>query len=167
MRVITIFFWLDIILDRMRFFFFLLLQGSASAIKGDFLLSSDHLIEIITKLHRTGATAANREELNIDISDEYDRTKQVIFFLLLADASRAPSCVAGSWFSSSRTKCAWNSSREPPRMATACPASARIIACWRCWCPQWRSAPLLPAHQCFFSRGSDWHGVDVKAASHT
>lgn len=46
------------------------LQGSASAIKGDFLLSSDHLIEIITKLHRTGATAADGEELNIDISDE-------------------------------------------------------------------------------------------------
>uniref|UniRef100_A0A674PJW4 Unconventional myosin-Ib n=1 Tax=Takifugu rubripes TaxID=31033 RepID=A0A674PJW4_TAKRU len=45
--------------------------GSASAIKGDFLLSSDHLIEIITKLHRTGATAADREELNIDISDEF------------------------------------------------------------------------------------------------
>lgn len=45
-------------------------QGSASAIKGDFLLSSEHLIEIITKLHRTGATAADQEQLNIDISDE-------------------------------------------------------------------------------------------------
>lgn len=49
---------------------FYLFQGSASATKGDFLLSSEHLIEIITKLHRTGATAADREELNIDISDE-------------------------------------------------------------------------------------------------
>ena len=46
------------------------LQGSASAIKGDFLLSSEHLIEIITKLHRTGATAADSQQLNVDISDE-------------------------------------------------------------------------------------------------
>ncbi|XP_011609839.1 unconventional myosin-Ib isoform X7 [Takifugu rubripes] len=53
------------------FFALKLKEGSASAIKGDFLLSSDHLIEIITKLHRTGATAADREELNIDISDEF------------------------------------------------------------------------------------------------
>ena len=48
----------------------LIRQGTASAAKGDFLLSSDHLIEIITKLHRTGAPAANRDQLNIDISDE-------------------------------------------------------------------------------------------------
>lgn len=34
------------------------------------MLSSEHLIEIITKLHRTGATAADQEQLNIDISDE-------------------------------------------------------------------------------------------------
>lgn len=34
------------------------------------MLSSEHLIEIITKLHRTGGTAADREQLNIDISDE-------------------------------------------------------------------------------------------------
>uniref|UniRef100_H3DI29 Myosin IB n=1 Tax=Tetraodon nigroviridis TaxID=99883 RepID=H3DI29_TETNG len=53
------------------FFALKLKEGSASAIKGDFLLSSDHLIEIITKLHRTGATAADGEELNIDISDEF------------------------------------------------------------------------------------------------
>lgn len=60
-----------VILDQIDFdLFFFWLKGSASAIKGDFLLSSDHLIEIITKLHRTGATAANREQLNIDISDE-------------------------------------------------------------------------------------------------
>lgn len=50
----------------------ILLQGSASAVKGDFLLSSEHLIEIITKLHRIGATAADREQLNIDISDEWE-----------------------------------------------------------------------------------------------
>lgn len=48
----------------------MLLQGSASAIKGDFLLSSEHLIEIITKLHRTGAKAADKEQINVDISDE-------------------------------------------------------------------------------------------------
>ncbi|XP_068184697.1 unconventional myosin-Ib isoform X2 [Antennarius striatus] len=53
------------------FFALKLKEGSASAIKGDFLLSSEHLIEIITKLHRTGAMAADREQLNIDISDEF------------------------------------------------------------------------------------------------
>ncbi|XP_034549376.1 unconventional myosin-Ib isoform X3 [Notolabrus celidotus] len=53
------------------FFALKLKEGSASAIKGDFLLSSEHLIEIITKLHRTGATAAEREQLDIDISDEF------------------------------------------------------------------------------------------------
>lgn len=50
--------------------FSFVLQGSVSAVKGDFLLSSEHLIEIITKLHRIGATAADREQLNVDISDE-------------------------------------------------------------------------------------------------
>ncbi|XP_037644897.1 unconventional myosin-Ib isoform X4 [Sebastes umbrosus] len=53
------------------FFALKLKEGSASAVKGDFLLSSEHLIEIITKLHRTGATAADSEQLNIDISDEF------------------------------------------------------------------------------------------------
>ncbi|XP_031415387.1 unconventional myosin-Ib isoform X7 [Clupea harengus] len=53
------------------FFALKLKEGTASAAKGDFLLSSDHLIEIITKLHRTGAPAANRDQLNIDISDEF------------------------------------------------------------------------------------------------
>ncbi|KAM4558963.1 unconventional myosin-Ib isoform 3-T3 [Odontesthes bonariensis] len=53
------------------FFALRLKEGSTSAIKGDFLLSSEHLIEIITKLHRIGATAADREPLNIDISDEF------------------------------------------------------------------------------------------------
>uniref|UniRef100_A0A4W6G809 Unconventional myosin-Ib n=2 Tax=Lates calcarifer TaxID=8187 RepID=A0A4W6G809_LATCA len=53
------------------FFALKLKEGSASAVKGDFLLSSEHLIEIITKLHRIGATAADREQLNIDISDEF------------------------------------------------------------------------------------------------
>ncbi|KAG7282934.1 hypothetical protein CRUP_018434 [Coryphaenoides rupestris] len=47
------------------------ISGSASAAKGDFLLSSEHLIEIITKLHRTGATAVNQEHLDINISDEF------------------------------------------------------------------------------------------------
>uniref|UniRef100_A0A672IHK3 Myosin IB n=1 Tax=Salarias fasciatus TaxID=181472 RepID=A0A672IHK3_SALFA len=53
------------------FFALKLKEGSASAVKGDFLLSSEHLIEIITKLHRIGATTADREQLNIDISDEF------------------------------------------------------------------------------------------------
>uniref|UniRef100_A0A4W4FMD1 Unconventional myosin-Ib n=1 Tax=Electrophorus electricus TaxID=8005 RepID=A0A4W4FMD1_ELEEL len=41
------------------------------AAKGDFLLSSDRLIEIITKLHRTGAASSDREPLSVDISDEF------------------------------------------------------------------------------------------------
>ncbi|KAM3607281.1 uncharacterized protein V6R79_005031 [Siganus canaliculatus] len=53
------------------FFALRLKEGSASAIKGDFLLSSEHLIEIITKLHRTGARASDREQLNVDIADEF------------------------------------------------------------------------------------------------
>ncbi|XP_070693655.1 unconventional myosin-Ib isoform X3 [Pempheris klunzingeri] len=53
------------------FFALRLKEGSASAVKGDFLFSSEHLIEIITKLHRFGATAADREQLNVDISDEF------------------------------------------------------------------------------------------------
>ncbi|XP_047456896.1 unconventional myosin-Ib isoform X8 [Mugil cephalus] len=53
------------------FFALRLKEGSASAVKGDFLLSSEHLIEIITKLHRIGATAADREQIDIDISDEF------------------------------------------------------------------------------------------------
>uniref|UniRef100_A0A674C5Z5 Myosin IB n=1 Tax=Salmo trutta TaxID=8032 RepID=A0A674C5Z5_SALTR len=52
------------------FFALKLKEGSASASKGDFLLSSEHLIEIITKLHRIGTTAADRDQINIDISDE-------------------------------------------------------------------------------------------------
>uniref|UniRef100_A0A672ZSP6 Unconventional myosin-Ib n=1 Tax=Sphaeramia orbicularis TaxID=375764 RepID=A0A672ZSP6_9TELE len=53
------------------FFALRLKEGSASAVKGDFLLSSEHLIEIITKLHRVGATTADMEQLNVDISDEF------------------------------------------------------------------------------------------------
>ncbi|XP_028846457.1 unconventional myosin-Ib isoform X8 [Denticeps clupeoides] len=51
------------------FFALKLKEGSASAAKGDFLLSSDHLIEIITKLHRTGA--ATTDQIGVDISDEF------------------------------------------------------------------------------------------------
>ncbi|CAB1347089.1 unnamed protein product [Coregonus sp. 'balchen'] len=53
------------------FFALKLKEGSASAAKGDFLLSSEHLIEIITKLHRTGTTAADGDQININISDEF------------------------------------------------------------------------------------------------
>ncbi|XP_062258986.1 unconventional myosin-Ib isoform X3 [Platichthys flesus] len=53
------------------FFALKLKEGSASAVKGDFLLSSEHLIEIITKIHRMGTRAADREQLDIDISDEF------------------------------------------------------------------------------------------------
>ncbi|KAM4731776.1 unconventional myosin-Ib isoform 4-T4 [Anableps anableps] len=53
------------------FFALKLKEGSASAVKGDFLLSSDHLIEIMTKLHRISSMAADQEKLNVDISDEF------------------------------------------------------------------------------------------------
>ncbi|XP_038143564.1 unconventional myosin-Ib isoform X8 [Cyprinodon tularosa] len=53
------------------FFALKLKEGSSSAVKGDFLLSSDHLIEIVTKLHRISSLAADREKLNVDISDEF------------------------------------------------------------------------------------------------
>uniref|UniRef100_A0A3B3ZWE4 Unconventional myosin-Ib n=1 Tax=Periophthalmus magnuspinnatus TaxID=409849 RepID=A0A3B3ZWE4_9GOBI len=53
------------------FFALKLKEGAASAVKGDFLLSSEHLIEIITKLHRIGSTASDMAQLNIDISDEF------------------------------------------------------------------------------------------------
>ncbi|XP_051997932.1 unconventional myosin-Ib-like isoform X3 [Xyrauchen texanus] len=53
------------------FFALKLKEGATSAAKGDFLLSSDRLIEIITKLHRTGAASADRNRIKIDISDEF------------------------------------------------------------------------------------------------
>uniref|UniRef100_A0AAR2J5M6 Unconventional myosin-Ib n=1 Tax=Pygocentrus nattereri TaxID=42514 RepID=A0AAR2J5M6_PYGNA len=53
------------------FFALKLKEGTPSAAKGDFLLSSDRLIEIITKLHRTGAASAEREQISVDISDEF------------------------------------------------------------------------------------------------
>ncbi|KAF7216091.1 unconventional myosin-Ib isoform X4 [Nothobranchius furzeri] len=53
------------------FFALRLKEGTASAVKGDFLLSSEHLIEIITKLHRVGAANADKEKINVDISDEF------------------------------------------------------------------------------------------------
>lgn len=46
-------------------------EGATSAAKGDFLLSSDRLIEIITKLHRIGSASADRNQIKIDISDEF------------------------------------------------------------------------------------------------
>ncbi|XP_051565748.1 unconventional myosin-Ib-like isoform X2 [Myxocyprinus asiaticus] len=53
------------------FFALKLKEGATSAAKGDFLLSSDRLIEIITKLHRTGAASADRNQIKIDIADEF------------------------------------------------------------------------------------------------
>ncbi|XP_066542198.1 unconventional myosin-Ib isoform X4 [Hoplias malabaricus] len=53
------------------FFALKLKEGTPSAAKGDFLLSSDRLIEIITKLHRSGTASAEREPINVDISDEF------------------------------------------------------------------------------------------------
>uniref|UniRef100_A0A674IH79 Unconventional myosin-Ib n=1 Tax=Terrapene triunguis TaxID=2587831 RepID=A0A674IH79_9SAUR len=49
-------------------------KGAAG--KGDFLFSSDHLIEMATKLYRT-TLSQTRQKLNIEISDEY------VYFLLV------------------------------------------------------------------------------------
>ncbi|KAF5905910.1 unconventional myosin-Ib isoform X6, partial [Clarias magur] len=51
------------------FFALKIKEGTPSAAKGDFLLSSDRLIEIITKLYRTGAASADMEPISVDISD--------------------------------------------------------------------------------------------------
>ncbi|TRY54351.1 hypothetical protein DNTS_011116 [Danionella cerebrum] len=53
------------------FFALKLKEGSASAAKGDFLMNSDRMIEIITKLHCTGAASAERSQIKIDFSDEF------------------------------------------------------------------------------------------------
>ncbi|EPY79420.1 unconventional myosin-Ib isoform 2 [Camelus ferus] len=45
-------------------------KGSEAASKGDFLLSSDHLIEMATKLYRT-TLSQTKQKLNIEISDEF------------------------------------------------------------------------------------------------
>ncbi|KAB0400479.1 hypothetical protein E2I00_000630, partial [Balaenoptera physalus] len=52
------------------FFAVHLKEGSEAASKGDFLFSSDHLIEMATKLYRT-TLSQTRQKLNIEISDEY------------------------------------------------------------------------------------------------
>ncbi|XP_054826583.1 unconventional myosin-Ib isoform X3 [Eublepharis macularius] len=52
------------------FFAVHLREGSGAAGKGDFLFSSDHLIEMATKLYRTTLSQTN-QKLNIEISDEF------------------------------------------------------------------------------------------------
>uniref|UniRef100_A0A8C2MEZ9 Unconventional myosin-Ib n=1 Tax=Cricetulus griseus TaxID=10029 RepID=A0A8C2MEZ9_CRIGR len=52
------------------FFAVHLKEGSEAASKGDFLFSSDHLIEMATKLYRTTLSQTN-QKLNIEISDEF------------------------------------------------------------------------------------------------
>uniref|UniRef100_A0A8C8VKT8 Unconventional myosin-Ib n=1 Tax=Pelusios castaneus TaxID=367368 RepID=A0A8C8VKT8_9SAUR len=52
------------------FFAVHLKEGSGAAGKGDFLFSSDHLIEMATKLYRT-TLSQTKQKLNIEISDEY------------------------------------------------------------------------------------------------
>uniref|UniRef100_A0A670HZJ6 Unconventional myosin-Ib n=1 Tax=Podarcis muralis TaxID=64176 RepID=A0A670HZJ6_PODMU len=51
------------------FFAVHLKEGSGAAGKGDFLFSSDHLIEMATKLYRT-TLSQTKQKLNIEISDE-------------------------------------------------------------------------------------------------
>uniref|UniRef100_A0A8C0B8I1 Myosin IB n=1 Tax=Buteo japonicus TaxID=224669 RepID=A0A8C0B8I1_9AVES len=50
--------------------FFAVHLKEVAAGKGDFLLSSDHLIEMATKLYRT-TLSQTKQKLNIEISDEY------------------------------------------------------------------------------------------------
>lgn len=57
-------------LDQIMCEFPFLSQGSGAAGKGDFLFSSDHLIEMATKLYRT-TLSQTKQKLNIEISDEY------------------------------------------------------------------------------------------------
>ncbi|KAM7152991.1 unconventional myosin-Ib isoform 4-T4 [Macrochelys suwanniensis] len=52
------------------FFAVHLKEGSGAAGKGDFLFSSDHLIEMATKLYRT-TFSQTKQKLNIEISDEF------------------------------------------------------------------------------------------------
>ncbi|XP_073927402.1 unconventional myosin-Ib isoform X4 [Castor canadensis] len=52
------------------FFAVHLKEGSEAASKGDFLFSSDHLIEMATKLYRT-TLSQTKQRLNIEISDEF------------------------------------------------------------------------------------------------
>nr|KAF6496571.1 myosin IB [Rousettus aegyptiacus] len=52
------------------FFAIHLREGSEAASKGDFLFSSDHLIEMATKLYRT-TLSQTKQKLNIEISDEF------------------------------------------------------------------------------------------------
>ncbi|XP_025903347.1 unconventional myosin-Ib isoform X6 [Nothoprocta perdicaria] len=52
------------------FFAVHLKEGSGAAGKGDFLLSSDHLIEMATKLYRT-TLSQTKQKLNIEIADEF------------------------------------------------------------------------------------------------
>ncbi|XP_053129738.1 unconventional myosin-Ib isoform X3 [Hemicordylus capensis] len=52
------------------FFAVHLREGSGAAGKGDFLFSSDHLIEMATKLYRT-TLSQTKQKLNIEISDEF------------------------------------------------------------------------------------------------
>ncbi|XP_042301845.1 unconventional myosin-Ib isoform X3 [Sceloporus undulatus] len=52
------------------FFAVHLKEGSGAAGKGDFLFSSEHLIEMATKLYRT-ALSQTKQKLSIEISDEF------------------------------------------------------------------------------------------------
>ncbi|XP_030064825.1 unconventional myosin-Ib isoform X2 [Microcaecilia unicolor] len=52
------------------FFAVHLKEGSAAAAKGDFLFSSDHLIEMTTKLYRT-ALSQTKQKIFIEIADEF------------------------------------------------------------------------------------------------
>ncbi|XP_043931136.1 unconventional myosin-Ib isoform X2 [Protopterus annectens] len=52
------------------FFAVHLKEGSAAGSKGDFLFSSDRLIEVATKLYRT-AQSSTSQKINIEISDEF------------------------------------------------------------------------------------------------
>uniref|UniRef100_A0A670YQA2 Unconventional myosin-Ib n=1 Tax=Pseudonaja textilis TaxID=8673 RepID=A0A670YQA2_PSETE len=75
------------------FFAVHLKEGSEAAGKGDFLFSSDHLIEMATKLYRT-MLSQTKQKLSIDISDEYFPKAESCLNVLLRNALVTPACFA-------------------------------------------------------------------------
>uniref|UniRef100_A0A8C8S440 Unconventional myosin-Ib n=1 Tax=Pelusios castaneus TaxID=367368 RepID=A0A8C8S440_9SAUR len=59
------------------FFAVHLKEGSGAAGKGDFLFSSDHLIEMATKLYRT-TLSQTKQKLNIEISDDHPSVSSIV-----------------------------------------------------------------------------------------
>uniref|UniRef100_A0A7M4EWM8 Unconventional myosin-Ib n=1 Tax=Crocodylus porosus TaxID=8502 RepID=A0A7M4EWM8_CROPO len=81
------------------FFAVHLKEGSGAAGKGDFLFSSDHLIEMATKLYRT-TLSQTKQKLNIEISDEY------VYFFVFPSEQHCSSFVCQDSNTGKRKHCA-------------------------------------------------------------